>query len=258
MARYPYLESDGRFLAIAHRGGRPDSQDDNSPWPENTLAAFQHAVDLGYRYVETDVHLTRDGVLIVFHDDRLDRVTERQGRISKMSWPELQDIRVAGEPIATLEALLHTWPELRINIDPKSDAAVPVLAETLKRAGAVGRVGVGSFKTRRLIRLRKALGPDLCTSMGPLEVVRFRATSLGIPLGRFKTPGCLQVPVKQGPVKVVDERLLRAAHARGLQVHVWTVNDAAEMERLIDLGVDGIVTDHTATLKRVLQSRRRW
>lgn len=222
------------------------------------MPAFEGAVALGYRYVETDVHVTADGVLVAFHDDHLDRVTDRIGRIADLPWSEVRQARVDGrEPIALLEDLLGSFPDLRINIDPKHDRAVPVLVDVLRRTAAVERVCVGAFSDRRLGRLRAALGPRLCTSLGPRGVARLRAAASGLPSGRLRA-SCAQVPVRAGRVTIVDERFVATAHRQGLQVHVWTIDDDAEMHRLLELGVDGIMTDRPAVLRRVLEARGAW
>ncbi|MEQ9642024.1 MAG: glycerophosphodiester phosphodiesterase [Alphaproteobacteria bacterium] len=226
--------------------------------PENTMAAFAHAVELGYRYVETDVHATADGVLLAFHDDKLDRVTDRVGVIAELPYAEVKLARVDGtHPIPTFDELLNAWPDLRLNIDPKADNAEGPLIEALQRADALDRICIGSFSGARLGRLRAALGPGLCTSMGPWDVARLRFASWGLPTGRFAA-NCAQVPEKGYGIHLPDRAFVRAAHARGLKVHVWTINDEASMRRLLDVGVDGIVSDETKLLKRVLQERGQW
>ena len=238
-------------LAIAHRGGAGD-------WPENTMPAFAGAVALGYRYVETDVHVTSDGVVLAFHDDRLDRVTDRTGAIAELPYAEVARARVDGvEPIPLLEELLGTWPELRVNIDPKHDEVVEPLATVLRRTGATERVCVGAFSDRRLARLRAMLGPGLCTSLGPAAVARLRAASLG--LGRVEPDGCcVQVPPRAKGLPLVDRRFVAAAHEAGLDVHVWTIDEPVEMRALLDLGVDGIMTDRPSVLREVLVARGEW
>jgi glycerophosphoryl diester phosphodiesterase len=222
------------------------------------MPAFAGAVALGYRYVETDVHVTADGVVLAFHDDQLDRVTDRTGLLSELPWREVQRALVDGrEPIPLLEDLLATWPDLRVNIDPKHDAVVEPLATVLTRTGATSRVCIGSFSDRRIDRLRSMLGTGLCTSLGPAGVARLRAASFGI--GHRRPVGCcVQVPVAAKGVTIVDERFLRTAHALDLPVHVWTVDDPDEMERLLELGVDGLMTDRPAVLRRVLEDRAQW
>ena len=151
---HPFLEWEGP-IPFAHRGGASDA-------PENTMPAFEYAVGLGYRYIETDVQVTADGVLVAFHDDDLQRACERPGRISELPWSQVRQARVRGEaPIPLLEDLLGAWPELRVNIDCKSDAAVRALVSVLKRNAALDRVCVGAFSDRRMARLRAELGDEL-------------------------------------------------------------------------------------------------
>ncbi len=247
---FPFLDHPGP-LAFAHRGGAGEH-------PENTMPAFEHAVRLGYRYLETDVHATADGVLLAFHDAVLDRVTDGRGRISQLPWSVVARARVAGrEPIPRFDELLDAFPDARVNVDPKADGAVGPLAAAIRRLGAVDRVCIGSFSDRRLSRLRTMVGPRLCTSLGPIGTARLRLASWGLRSGPLPSP-CAQVPVRQGRVVIVDGRFLATAHRRGLQVHVWTIDDPAEMVRLLDLGVDGLMTDRPAVLKDVLESRGEW
>jgi glycerophosphoryl diester phosphodiesterase len=249
LAKFGYLDAP-QPLAIAHRGGAGD-------WPENTMPAFESAVEIGFRYVETDVHATRDGTLVAFHDESLDRVTDRTGLIRELPWSEVAAARVDGrEEIPLLEDLLGHFPTVRVNIDAKHDSAVGPLVEVLRRTSSLDRVCVGAFSDRRLRRIRKLLGPRLCTSMGPLGVARLKAASFGVPFESH--PPCAQVPVRRGPVTVVDERFVRGAHRVGVQVHVWTIDDPAEMHRLLDLGVDGIMTDLPRVLRSVLAERGEW
>jgi glycerophosphoryl diester phosphodiesterase len=247
---FPFLDWPGP-IAFAHRGGALEN-------PENTMKAFEHAVALGYRYVETDVQVTSDGVLVVFHDDTLDRVADRLGRISQMPWSEVSRARVAGtEPIPRFDELLAAWPELRVNVEPKRDPAVEPLADSIRRAGAVDRVCVASFSDARVARLRRLLGPRLCTAGGFAESMRVKATAFGIRLGDVPS-GCLQVAPRFRGVTVVDVRFVATAHRLSLPVHVWTIDGPGQMRRLLDLGVDGIMTDRPTALRAVLQERRQW
>ena len=250
---HPFLRHPGYPLpaAIAHRGY-------SARHPENTMAAFAAAVELGYRIVETDVHATADNVLVVFHDSRLDRLTDMRGLLSETSWADLRRARVGGrERIPRLEELLTTWDRLRVNIDPKQDSAVGPLLDVLRDTDAWDRVCVGSESSRRLRRIRAAAGDRLCTSMGTAEVVRLWLAGHTLPLGGFAAD-CVQVPPHRWGLPVIDRAFMTAAHARGLPVHAWTINDEAEMNRLLDLGVDGIMTDEAELLKRVFQSRDIW
>jgi glycerophosphoryl diester phosphodiesterase len=250
VTQWPFLDHPGP-LAFAHRGGAGD-------WPENTMPAFEHAVGLGYHHLETDVHATADGVLLAFHDDKLDRVTDRQGQIGTMAHAEVARARVDGrEPIPLLEDLLGSFPDVRVNIDPKHDSSVAPLIEVLRRTGAVDRVCVGSFSDTRLQNLRARLGPRLCTSLGPREVAKLRLAAFSGRVHRSPA-GCVQIPERFKGVTVTDASVVRAAHRAGLQVHVWTVDDPAAMHRLLDLGVDGIMTDLPRVLKEVLVARDQW
>lgn len=245
-----YLDHPGP-LAVAHRGGASDQ-------PENSMAAFRAAVDLGFRYLETDVHVTRDGRLVAFHDASLDRVTDRTGRINDLVWEDVRQARIDGSaPIPLLEELLEEFPDARFNIDPKSDASVDPLIDTLRRSGAADRVCIGAFSDRRIERVLQALGPELCTGMGPKSLARLRAATFGV--GKASIPGtCAQVPTSVKGVRLVTRRFVERVHALGKVVHVWTIDDPAEMHRLLDLGVDGIMTDRPAVLKAVYEERDVW
>ncbi len=250
-AAFPFLDWPGP-IAFAHRGGASEA-------PENTMPAFEHAVRLGYRYIETDVHVTADGVLLAFHDDHLDRVTDGTGEIAALPWAHVRSALVDGrEPIPRFEDLLGAWPDLRVNVDPKHDAAVEPLADVIRRMGAVDRVCVGAFSDKRIARLQELVGPALCTSMGPRQVSRLVAKSRRLPGAGTLTAPCAQIPTHQGPLPMVTEPLVATAHRLGVQVHVWTIDDRAEMHRLLDLGVDGIMTDRPQDLKALLIERGEW
>ncbi|MDR6861886.1 glycerophosphodiester phosphodiesterase [Phycicoccus sp. 3266] len=244
-------------IGLAHRGGAKLA--DNLHL-ENSLAAFRRAVDLGYRYLETDVHATSDGVLLAFHDAVLDRVTDRAGRIADLPWSVVRSARINGtEPIPLLSDLLEELPTARLNIDVKAPGAVAPLAEVVARHGAVDRVCVGSFSDRRLRAVRRLLGPGLATSAGPAEVAALRFAPERLAQWLRSPAAALQVPtahvVGGRTVELVTPELLDRAHGMGKHVHVWTVDDAQEMHRLLDLGVDGIVSDRIDTLAEVLAER---
>jgi glycerophosphoryl diester phosphodiesterase len=218
------------------------------------MPAFEYAVDLGYRYIETDVQVTSDGALVAFHDDDLKRTCGRDGRISRLPWSEVRTALVDGRaPVPLLDDLLGTWPELRVNIDCKSDAAVEALVAALRRHDALDRVCVGAFDDRRLRRLRRELGDGLCTSLGPVAVASMRFGPRPRPRGL-----AAQVPVAQGPLTVTNAAFVERCHELGIAVHVWTVDDPNEMGRLLDLGVDGIMTDRPQVLREVFESRGLW
>jgi len=250
LVRHPYFEHDGP-LAIAHRGGAGEH-------PENTERAFRHAVELGFTHVETDVHVTSDGVVIAFHDDVLDRVTDRTGVIAELPWSEVRRARVDGtDEICRLDDLLDTFPDTRFNLDPKHDAAVAPLADVLRRTGAVTRVCVGSFSDRRLDRIRALLDDDVCTGTGPRRTLLLVLNSLRIPV-RPKNAMVAQVPVRSAGITIVTQRFVDAAHRLGMHVHVWTIDDPGEMKRLLGFGVDGILTDRPELLRATYEGLGVW
>ncbi|MFI1002315.1 glycerophosphodiester phosphodiesterase [Streptomyces galbus] len=251
LIRHPYLDHPGP-IPFAHRGGAADGL-------ENTAAQFRRAVEAGYRYLETDVHATRDGKLVAFHDATLDRVTDGAGRIADLLWSEVRHARVAGrEPVPLFEELLEAFPEARWNVDVKAEPALHPLLNLIGRANAWDRVCVGSFSEERVVRAQRLAGPRLATSYGTRGVLGLRLRSWGVPAAPRRSAVAAQVPESQSGVRVVDARFVRAAHARGLQVHVWTVNEPERMHRLLDLGVDGIMTDHIDTLRKVMEERGAW
>lgn len=250
MHHFPFLDHPGP-IPFAHRGGASEA-------PENTLPAFQYAVDLGYRYIETDVHATADGVLVAFHDASLDRVTDRVGAIADLSWAEVSQARVDGrEPIPLMEDILLTWPDVRVNIDPKTDAAVEPLINVIRKTGSTERVCVGSFSDERIDRVRDALGPALCTGMGPDELVGLLRAFAGEEV-TFRSQAAQIPPADHNGRPLATSEFVDVAHRHGIAVHVWTIDEAEEIERLLDIGVDGIMTDRPAVLREVLERRGQW
>jgi glycerophosphoryl diester phosphodiesterase len=222
------------------------------------MHAFEAATALGYRYLETDARVTADGVLVAFHDDDLSRTCDRPGLISDLPWSEVQAARVGGrEPIPLMEDVLGTFPQARFNLDAKSERVVQPLIDAIRRTASVERVCVGAFSDKRLKEIRTAFGPTLCTSMGPVEVARWMTASL---FGGWGTPSVpvAQVPLKQFGIPVVTGRSVRSADRHSVQVHAWTIDEPTEMERLLDLGVHGLMTDRPHVLKEVLQRRGQW
>ena len=239
---------------MAHRGGAAEAT-------ENTRSAFDYAVGLGYRYLETDVQVTRDGVAVLFHDDDLGRVTTASGLISSLTWRELRMVETAAgvDQLLRLDEALENYPDQRFNLDLKSDAAIEPCLAVLQAMRAHRRVLVGSFSDARLRAVRRRVGPQLATSAGPREVAAAVAASRGLPRPRAtSTPVALQVPVSLRGVPIVTPRLIEQSHARGVEVHVWTIDDPDHMGRLLDWGVDGLMTDRPSVLKSVLQKRGEW
>ena len=244
-------------VGFAHRGYSPTGA-------ENTMAAFTAAVALGYRYVETDARVSADGVALAFHDDRLDRVTDRRGRLDRLPWDQIARARVRGtEPVARLDELLGQWPQLRVNIDIKSGAALRATLDAIGRTRAQERVCLAAFSDARMRRIRSLAGADVCTGLGPGEVALLLAASRCGPRAGSALTGRLrghaaQLPPQVARLALATSALLDAAHRAGVAVHVWTVNDATQMNALLDLGVDGIMTDRAETLRDILTARAAW
>ena len=260
-------------LAIAHRGADPQR--------ENTMAAFRRAVELGFRYLEVDVRTSADGQLVVFHDEVLDRITTGTGKVSDHTWDQLSRLRVtgprsaedhpqdaagpaqdAGEPLLRFEDALRALPETHFNVDLKDAESVPHFAEIVERLGVYDRVLVASFDDARRRRVSRLVSRKMATSGG------WAATALMVFLGPLAGFGkvsrliagtdCAQVPISQSGIPVVRPKFVQRCHRAGLQVHVWVVDDPAQMHQLLDMGVDGIMTDDADALAAVMRERSVW
>lgn len=239
--RHPYL-TQGRTDVLAHRGASAAAP------PGNHLDAFAAALETGVDHLETDVQASADGRIVVFHDERLDEVTTGRGRIADHRWTELESLRYVedGRPtdhrLVLLDDLLAAFPDAFFNIDVKTDEAVDGTVELLLRHDARRRVCVAAFGWRRLRRIRRALGPDWCSAMSQPEIVVVRlATWLRLPVPR--TADVVQLPRSKSGIALVDRRMVERCHRRGIAVHVWTVNEPAEMHELRSFGVDAVITD---------------
>lgn len=260
MSHHSFLEPMPRV--IAHRG-------DSRNYPENTLPAFESAVRMGIDVVETDIHLTKDGVLVIWHDPTLERNTDGRGRIEDHTLEELrrfdagytftQDggktfpFRGKGVRICTLAEALEHCPEQRFNIDLKTKCPeiVDEFIKVIREHDAVDRVVGASFHLSNLKRLRR-LAPDFLTSITTAEVVPllFRQKTHTLPKA-FKRKIIFQIPMAAGPVKVVTPAFVKAMHQRGAVVMVWTINDEETMRRLFAMGVDSVMTDDPALVIKV-------
>ncbi|GBD86041.1 glycerophosphoryl diester phosphodiesterase [bacterium BMS3Abin02] len=247
--------------AFSHRGGR-------LLWPENTVFAFQQSYDLGYRYFETDLHLTKDGVVVLLHDDYLDRTTDGTGDVWEYTFEELESFDAAfrfgadrewpyrgqGITIPTLEEIVTTFPDIRLTLELKQSGLEGPLVALLERLDLWDRVIIGGFDDRWSRAVRKASGGRVLTSSGVWETRAFwLASRAGV--GLRLPAAALQVPVRHGNLTIVDDKFVGAAHRADKQVHVWTVNEADEMHRLLDLGVDGLMSDRPDVLKAVHEER---
>ncbi|MBM3687726.1 MAG: glycerophosphodiester phosphodiesterase [Actinobacteria bacterium] len=234
------------FRAYAHRGGAREA-------PENSLMAFRHASTLGFTHLETDIRPTRDGVAVLHHDSDLDRTTDGHGHVRDHTWQHVRGVRLSdGSSPLRLEELLEECPDAHVNVDVKEDGSVPALAEAIRRSGAGARVCVTSFSARRLARARRVLPAGVESSAHPWEVLALRTLPRGSALPRVQR---VQVPQRALGVTFAEPRFVERAHGHGLAVDVWTVDDPADMERLLDLGVDGIMTDSPSVLREVLARR---
>jgi len=251
---HPYFENDGRVIALAHRGFNLDGL-------ENSMLAFQAAVDLGFRYVETDAHGTSDGIAVALHDASLDRTTDGRGNVKDLPWMQVKSARIGGvEAVPTLEELLGTFPELNVNVDVKGKSGIGPVADAIERTKAHDRVCVASFSAARRDATVARLTRPVATSAGTTEAAAYFARgAVGIRVTRpLRKVDALQIPWKQSGIRVLTDRHVRAAHVAGTLVHVWTINERADMERLLDMGVDGLVSDRADVLRQVLQERGQW
>jgi glycerophosphoryl diester phosphodiesterase len=255
---HPYL--DGPYpRAYAHRGWHTG----DLAGLENTMAAFRRAVDEGFHYLELDVHRTVDGEVVVHHDAVLGRLTDGTAAIADLTWPMLSTVRVGGrEPIPRLADVLTELPDTRITVELKSDDAVSPTIRLLDAADCWHRVCIGSFSERRLEVVRRVAGQRALTSMGRRSAVALRVRAWYGP--RRGAPGpavrgdVAQLPNRYGRITVVDPKLMATARALGREVHVWTVDRPAEMHELLDMGVDGLLSDRPDLLRDVLRARGQW
>lgn len=243
-------------IGLAHRGGGREA-------PENSLTAFRNAARIGFTHFETDVRATSDGKVMVFHDANLNRVTDRVGRISALPFSDVRRAKIGGvDRVMRLEELMEEFPDKYVNIDVKDDHTVDPFVRIVKQKQFADRICVGSFSALRVRALRSALGSTAASALTAPEVASLMAASRVGPFRRFveialpKNAQCVQVPMSQSGVPIVTKSFIRTAHKRGLVVHVWTINDEPTMARLLDMGVDGIVTDRPTVLQGLIDSGR--
>lgn len=222
--------------------------------PENTIPAFRAATDAGAGYLETDVRLTRDGVAVLAHDAAFVAVDGRAGEIASSTAADLARVDLGGGTgFVPLEEALATFPHERFNIDVKLDEAVTATVEAIRRAGAIDRVLLASFSEARRRRLAREL-PGVATSPGRNGVIRVLAAAATPSVAAMRA-ALAGARALQAPTRVITRRVVRAVHAAGAEVHAWTVNDPATMRRLLDLGVDGLVTDRCDLAVEVVRER---
>jgi glycerophosphoryl diester phosphodiesterase len=235
-------------LAIAHRGGAGLAA-------ENTLEAFRRSYDLGIRYLETDLRLTFDGQLVAFHDASLRRVTTAAGPVRSRTLSELAGLPVlGGGPVPSLPALISAFPRACFTLDVKHPSVIAPLAALLNCAGLASRVCVAAAHGRWLRELLALVGPELCTALSWRDLAHLASR----PRGSYGDAAFAHIPLRLGRIPVFRDDLVARAHDAGVRAIVWTVNDPATMHRLLDHGVDGIITDRPDLLREVLVVRGQW
>lgn len=247
-----YSEGSGP-LAIAHRGGAGLAQ-------ENSLAAFALASALGLRYLETDIRMTRDGHLVCFHDATLERVTSATGPVRSQSLRDLRALRINGiEPIPTFGEALDAFPEQFFSVDLKDKASIEPLVKILRRKGVAERVCIAGAWDGWLAHVRREV-PEVTTALGWRSLTALLSCArAGLrPPKALATAEFAHVPIKLGRVPIYVERLVAMSHDIGVRVVVWTVDEPVVMRRLLDAGVDAIITDRPDVLREVLLSRDQW
>lgn len=252
-----------RPLVIAHRGGAGIA-------PENTLFAFKRSAELGADVLELDVRSTIDGEFVVIHDATVNRTTDGTGAVSEMTFDEIRKLdagfrwtndggktfpfRGKDIKIPTLREVFETFPDIKINIEPKHAAPSPVkpLCDLINEFKRADKVIVGTFNNEVLENFRQTC-KSVATSANPSEVSFFLAKyKLGLSESYSPEMQVLQIPEKLGSLQIVTEDYIKAAHARNLDVHVWTIDDIEDMKRLIELKVDGIMTNYPDRLLQLL------
>jgi glycerophosphoryl diester phosphodiesterase len=263
-AEYPFFaRCEQRPLVMAHRGGR-------ALWPENTLYAFEHAAELGVDVLEMDIHSTADGVLVVMHDDTVDRTTNGSGPIHSFTLDELKGLdagytwspddgqtfpyRGQGITVPTLEEVFNAFPDVPLNIEIKQEepSMVAPFCQLLRKHDLGGHVLVASFHEATIDEFR-ATCPEVATSAGTSEIVALFALSRLFLEATYGAPAeAAQVPEYRSSLHVLAPRFVDAAHNRNLEVHAWTINEEEDLQRMIALGVDGIITDYPDRLLALL------
>lgn len=251
---HAYFDNGGLPVALAHRGFSLDGL-------ENSMAAFQAAIDLGYRYLETDAHGTADGVAVALHDSTLDRTTDATGEVSMRQWSSVKVARIGGiEPVPALEDVLGTWPDVKVNIDVKGESGIVPVAQAIERTRSHDRVCIGSFSAHRRRATIARLSRPVASPASQREAIAWWlgtwvGADAGATLGHVDA---LQIPWRTRSVPFLSARQIALAQEAGKEVHVWTVNRRDHMERLLDMGVNGLVSDRADILKRVLVERGQW
>ena len=234
---------DSEFQGFVHRG-------DTSIFLENTIEAFQSAVSLGYQYLETDLRETSDGKIITFHDPNLKRITGANITISETKFSDIRMRRLPSrEIIPTIDELLEEFPDSFFNMDLKVNQIEEKVLKKINSHNALERVCLGSFNSKTIKKIN-SLEPKILTSMGISQVIMYKFFQ------KKNISKLIQIPTRWNGIKVITKKFIDRLHNDGLKVHVWTVNKETEMQSLIDLGVDGIMTDNASGLIEVMKQNK--
>ena len=243
---HPFFDHDGP-IPLAHMGGRGEAA-------ENSAAAFANAASLGYRHLDIDLQTTSDGVLVAHHDETLERLTGLAQPVAELSWAQVAELRLAdGQPLARFDELVETHPDALWNIELKDDRSIEPTVELIRSRAMGERVCLNTFNDLRMRRIRRAAAGLGSAYSTPIAVTLWLKAASLVPFLPFRTSAqSTQAPVRDRGVRVLDRRFVKRAKRAGLVVIVWTINDVDEMQRLLDIGVDGILTDNPTTLKELL------
>ena len=253
MSSHSFLEyiNSTNIVPIAHRGASLLAN-------ENSIESFRRALDLGYRVLETDVHGSKDGTAYIFHDDTLERLTGESLRISDLKDTDIDSLKVnTSSIIPRLSSIIEEFPEGLFNLDAKTWEATTPIVNTIRKMQFSTKVCIGSFNNARINVIINELGPETCHSMGTSNVIKF---FVGAHLGIKQnfTSQCIQLPIKQFGISLITRKILKYADQLSIRIHFWTINDPTIMKKLIELNVDGIMTDDCILLKDVMQKHNEW
>jgi len=239
------------IIPIAHRGASLLAG-------ENSFEAFKKANDLGYKLLETDVHGSKDGTAYIFHDESLQRLTGDNKKIYNLRDRDIDSIKINNSTIIPrLSDIFEELPSNFFNLDAKTWQAVAPMAQTIKQTQFQSKVCIGSFNNSRINKILKELGPETCHSMGTSSVLKFYFSAYS----GFKldfSAQCIQLPIAQFGISLMTQNIIRHAKRLNIKIHFWTVNDAPTIKKLIDLNVNGIMTDDCVLLRKIMLEHGKW
>ena len=239
------------IVPIAHRGASLLAS-------ENSFESFRKAFDLGYRVIETDIHSSKDGTAYIFHDITLERLTGENLKISDLKDVDIDSLKINNSSIIPrLSNVFEEFPEGLFNLDAKTWKSTTPIVDTIQNMGCRSRVCIGSFNDRRVNAIIKELGLETCHSMGASNVIKFY---LGAQLGieQHFTSQCIQLPIKMFGISLTTRKVLSYARKLGIKIHFWTINNPVIMQQLLELNVDGIMTDDCVLLKEIMKEQNKW